>query len=297
MIPFAQRIRNAGWRAKVLWMRLRLACRPGAPEGPLRELTIRSPRLGIEFPVLLQGGDFSWGQWILDRDGVPDELHQFRFLKHLRAGDTYVDVGTNQGVEIYAASRLVGPTGRVIGFEPMHECLEILAETIQRYHYDNIRMFDCALGNFNGTARIRFGQTLETLGRAGVDAGATLVNVGRTTSGILRRTIRVRTLDAVERDHPMPTLAMIRINAENYDLEVIRGARELIRRTRPLLAFEFRFADPPIPPSELFQLMEEIDYTVYADVDCTRPIDASNWETCGDQMHFVAKPASPAAAA
>ena len=52
------------------------------------------------------------GQW---------EPHLTGYRGHLKPGMTFIDVGANIGYFTVLASRLVGPEGRVIGFEPNSE--------------------------------------------------------------------------------------------------------------------------------------------------------------------------------
>lgn len=41
------------------------------------------------------------------------------FAKHVRPGDTWLDVGAHYGYTAFAQAKLVGPTGRVFAFEPV----------------------------------------------------------------------------------------------------------------------------------------------------------------------------------
>src|ERR1700687_2761905 len=48
---------------------------------------------------------------------------------HVRAGETWRDVGAHYGYTAIALSRLVGPAGRVFAFEPMLSTAGYLAQT------------------------------------------------------------------------------------------------------------------------------------------------------------------------
>src|SRR5207237_10129798 len=41
------------------------------------------------------------------------------FQRHVSAGETWIDIGAHYGYTAIALCRLVGPTGRVVAFEPV----------------------------------------------------------------------------------------------------------------------------------------------------------------------------------
>ena len=51
------------------------------------------------------------------------------FDENVRAGETWLDVGAHYGYTALALSRLVGPTGRVVAFEPVLQTAGCLART------------------------------------------------------------------------------------------------------------------------------------------------------------------------
>ena len=47
------------------------------------------------------------------------DFHEMNFIRrYLRAGDTFLDIGANIGVYSLLAASRVGPSGRVVAFEP-----------------------------------------------------------------------------------------------------------------------------------------------------------------------------------
>ena len=67
----------------------------------------------------------------------------------LSAGDVVIDVGANVGIITAHASRIVGPTGRVVAVEPSPRCLEDLAEVT--VGLGNVTIVEAALGSEVGT--------------------------------------------------------------------------------------------------------------------------------------------------
>lgn len=66
-------------------------------------------------------------------------------LRTLRSGDTFVDVGANNGFFTLLGSLLVGPTGTVHAFEPGENVLPALRKNIEINDLKNVQVHDCAL--------------------------------------------------------------------------------------------------------------------------------------------------------
>jgi FkbM family methyltransferase len=72
----------------------------------------------------------------------------------LRPGDTFIDAGANFGYFTLLGSRLVGPTGRVIAFEPSPATLVYLKKNLDLNPSANIVLHECALMDRLGNVRI-----------------------------------------------------------------------------------------------------------------------------------------------
>jgi FkbM family methyltransferase len=81
-------------------------------------------------------------------DGVyePDVVAVMRRV--LRPGDLFVDVGANVGLHTALGAELVGPSGRVIAFEPGSNNLPALREATERF--DNVTIIDRPLAEKEG---------------------------------------------------------------------------------------------------------------------------------------------------
>jgi FkbM family methyltransferase len=60
------------------------------------------------------------------------------------------DVGANVGFYTLLLARLVGAEGRVFAFEPVPRNVELLRRHVEMNSYQNVRIFPCALGEFDG---------------------------------------------------------------------------------------------------------------------------------------------------
>jgi FkbM family methyltransferase len=158
----------------------------------------------------------------------PDFFRAMR--KHIRRGDTCVDVGGHLGYYSFLMSRLTGPEGRVITFEPVAENIAAIRENIALNKSTNIRVVNSALGERAGMMTLvrsedeTFSATPSTRGYA-VEGGRKEVEV------------QVGTLDSfLARENLRP--GVIKIDVEGAEIDVLRGANETLRTIRPIVLLE-----------------------------------------------------------
>jgi FkbM family methyltransferase len=73
----------------------------------------------------------------------------------LRAGDVFLDIGSNYSTIGFAASHAVGPLGRVHLFEPQHRLAERVAMTICSGDYKNVHLHNIGLMDKDAVLSIR----------------------------------------------------------------------------------------------------------------------------------------------
>jgi FkbM family methyltransferase len=158
----------------------------------------------------------------------PEFLNALR--RYVRSGDTCVDVGGNLGYYCLLMSNLVGPKGRVITFEPVEENLAVLKENIAANKIENVELVNTALGAQPGVLsliRSEVGSVSATPSIRGyaVEGAQSSIDVP------------VNTLDAYLQEkgwHP----AVIKIDVEGAELEVLRGTVNTLRLARPTVLVE-----------------------------------------------------------
>jgi FkbM family methyltransferase len=70
-----------------------------------------------------------------------------RVRQVVRPGMTAIDIGAHFGYYTRLLSELVGPTGRVLAFEPNSENFKILQHNLAPRKYRNVELFNCAVGD------------------------------------------------------------------------------------------------------------------------------------------------------
>ena len=156
-----------------------------------------------------------------------DVATQNLLQKLLRPGDTFVDIGANEGMISLLASRLVGPSGKVIAFEPNPFPRSFLENAIARNGIANIRLEDYGVGH--PPARLPL-----TVPKA---------NSGQGSFG--ERDPYAGDADVVECEvKPAdPLLAqytpnLIKIDVEGFELKALTGIRETLERVHPPIIME-----------------------------------------------------------
>lgn len=181
----------------------------------------------------------------------------FHFLDMLAPGDLVLDVGANIGLMTVLMSKRV-PEGHVVAFEPIVENRRALGRMIDHYDLSNVTVHQLALGDEDGElemimpeeANVRM-QGLSHVATDDDEAGE-------------RYTVAVRRLDDV--DLPPGRVAAIKIDVENHEVFVFRGARELLERDRPLVYAELWDDDRS---TECLTLFRELGYAVRLYDDAT----------------------------
>jgi FkbM family methyltransferase len=171
----------------------------------------------------------------------------------LHRGDRFVDVGANVGLMSLVAARIVGSAGRVDAFEPLPEIRALLAASVDANRFTNVVINDFALGSVPSVLSIH--RHLE------VNRGsASLAWAGLSTDTL---SVRVETMDtAVPRLSSQP-IAMIKIDVEGWELEVLKGGTGVLaRQPQPVLCIEFSRLRPLEGGQleDMVSLLEELDY-------------------------------------
>lgn len=154
----------------------------------------------------------------------PGEPEFWRIGEWVRSGDWVLDVGANIGSYTRGFSRAVGPDGRVIALEPVPITFQLLCRHVNDLQ-DNVTLLNVAASDRSGIAEMnmpRLGSGLANLYQSSIAKNGS---------------IKVLTipLDALSVAEP---IRLIKVDVEGHELNVLRGAIQLIRRDRPILILE-----------------------------------------------------------
>jgi len=154
-------------------------------------------------------------------------------LDQLRPGDVALDLGANKGGFLYWMQRRVGPSGRVVAFEPQPELARYLERLTAEARMRHVTVVHAGVSSELGTM---------TLIRRDASPAqwASLRKEPPSSPALAEFTtmpVRVVTLDRFLTVAHRP-VRLIKCDVEGHELEVFRGARRVLEQDRPLLLFE-----------------------------------------------------------
>ncbi len=163
----------------------------------------------------------------------------------LRPGDMAIDVGANFGFYTKLFSECVGPEGSVHAVEPVPETFDYLHYNVRHLELSNVFLYQVAASDYSGIARMSV--PLWHGGRRNIYESR-LDEHG----DIPVRVIRLDDLFAGMKP------ALIKIDVEGNELQLIEGARQLLTNYHPPLLVEV--SSPQTAP-----LLAELGYTICKD--------------------------------
>lgn len=147
----------------------------------------------------------------------------WRFIsKNLKPGSVFVDAGANIGTYTLPASKLVGPTGRVISFEAHPTTFRYLQRNLEKNHVINTTAVNIALGSQLGSVDIQFNES---------NPGETCIS--KKSSATIQ--VKLSTLDAMIDRFEIGKIDYIKIDVECFEYPVIKGAAQIIGKNRDVI--------------------------------------------------------------
>jgi FkbM family methyltransferase len=172
-------------------------------------------------PVLAEGASWlvdpasNFGDRLL-REGTyePGLLSAIRAV--LRPGDTFIDVGANEGWFSILAARQVGPQGRVIAVEPQARLTPVIEAHIRRNGLGNVTLLSSAFGATASVAELALTPS--------TNSGATSLLRTRRQRWARRQSVAVHRLDTVAAMYGLTTIRCVKIDVEGFERDVLDGA-------------------------------------------------------------------------
>ncbi len=192
--------------------------------------------------------------------------------RYLRPGSVFVDVGANIGYISAIAADIVGRDGEVHCFEPVPRYFDKLERFARMNTEYRISVNACAAGESEGTS------TVYITHEAGQN---TLVPAYKTSSEVASTlTIPVVRLDEYLLGCNLHNVAFVKIDAEGFELPILRGLEQYFERATVAPAIACEIAPKAYPlmgrkVEELCALMRRHGYAAFDMVDGTTPVNLS----------------------
>jgi len=176
------------------------------------------------------------------------EKNDIRFLLGLDLkGKTVIDIGANRGIYSYWMEKTVGPTGRVIAFEPQPELETHLLDFKSAFQFDNLLIIRKGLSSSTGS---------QSLFRSEPGSGGASLNQSQASRGCQAIPVEVTTLDSYMDE--FTDVAFIKCDVEGHEHDAFRGGRRLLERDKPCLLFECHHDEAK--KQDLFSYLTSLGY-------------------------------------
>jgi len=162
--------------------------------------------------------------------GFYDELSTIQgYAKYVCPGSTAIDVGANVGAHTLSLSSMVGPYGQVHAYEPRASIVDRLKVNLKLNQAGNVVVRAVGVGQKRGQIPFNEGSNDFNQGVGHFDPDSKVL-------------IPITSLDE-DLSRLEGQVSFIKIDVEGYELQVIRGAREVLAKHRPAIVLEYN--SPP----------------------------------------------------
>lgn len=145
-------------------------------------------------------------------------------MEIIKPGDVAIDVGANIGTVTLPLARRVGSSGLVVSFEPQRAIFQHLCANVALNGLSHVDARRFAVGAKAGSIRVP------------LMSAATSINFGAVSllGNAEGEAVPMTAID----DLNLPRCALIKIDVEGMEADVLQGAAQTIARTRPAIYFE-----------------------------------------------------------
>lgn len=176
----------------------------------------------------------------------------------LKPGMTFVDVGANIGYFTALAAKVLGPSGKVIAFEPDPYNFSLLTRNVSQNLFSNVLLKNCALGSAAGQSELFFSDSNFGDHRLCPDG----------TDARQSTTIRVEPLDSALDGCGISHIDVLKMDVQGYELEVVRGAKKALGSSGNMLVltelWPYGLERAGGSAKELFQTFMDYDFKAFA---------------------------------
>lgn len=157
------------------------------------------------------------------------------FLELIPPGGAVLDIGANIGImTVYLARKIKDAT--VFAFEPIPHNVKVLEKVISHYKLKNVTVYKYALGNEDGEIEMVM-PVIDLVKMQGL-SHVVHTSIPENNSGE-RFKIPVKKMDSIpEIMNGMKLVTAIKMDVENFEYFVLEGAKELLKKYKPIIYCE-----------------------------------------------------------
>ena len=152
-------------------------------------------------------------------------------LKHLKPGQTAIDIGAHKGAYTYWMSKYTGTNGHVFAFEPQPRLYNQLNKILDNSKINNVHVELLALSANKGE------DTLVMQGKK-TSPSASIHNKNLDDGVSTKINVKTTTLDNYFCGQNQIPVHFIKCDVEGHELEVLMSGQKLLKKCQPIIILE-----------------------------------------------------------
>lgn len=155
------------------------------------------------------------------------EKENYAFIKSvMKEGMHIIDIGAHMGLFSVTSSQLIGPEGKVICFEPTPGTYAVLKKTLRLNNCKNVEALQAAVSCEEGKATFYVNKI------AGYSGNSLVKSKNENELSVYE--VKLVTIDSIVTEYNLQP-ALIKIDAEGAELDVMKGGTHTINTFRPVI--------------------------------------------------------------
>lgn len=191
-----------------------------------------------------------------------------QLFSYVKPGYTIIDVGANIGFTTLVFAKLTGENGKVISYEPDPINYENCLNNIRSNPFSNIGLKKLGLGSTSGE--------FELVVITESNRGGNRIQIGENKNN--SNLIKVTTLDSEVLTEKK--IDLIKIDVEGFEFEVLKGAKQVLKRDYPIVFCEIDDNYLKLQGSSIKELLSfminDIGFDIVKDANTGLIIDLDN---------------------
>jgi FkbM family methyltransferase len=205
--------------------------------------------------------------------------------------DVVLDIGANIGAHTLHLAKLVGPSGRVMAFEPTDFAFRKLRRNIELNPSlaGRIITYNCFLAERDGNA---LPDKIYSSWPLVPEAELHAKHLGRAMS---TENASTRSVDSVLAEAGNPAVQLVKLDVDGFECEILRGAAKLLREQKPTFVMElapYVLDERGASLSELIRFLTSNGYRLYDErTQVPLPLDAAQLQEViadGESINVIA---------
>jgi FkbM family methyltransferase len=155
------------------------------------------------------------------------------FISMIPKDGNILDIGSNIGITAVPLAKKV-LRGQVFCFEPIPQNIKTLKKITEHYQLSNVKIFETALGEKHGTLNM----VMPVIFNVKFQGFSHVVEKESDRQKGDLFTVAVNRLDDIPELQTLPKISAMKVDVENFEYYVFKGATEILKKHKPVIFCE-----------------------------------------------------------